>query len=242
MPDVHPLARLWSTHHPVGGYPQGVEAVPESIPGLAFFPGGWGLYRADPDAPLPPMPTGGIMVLGHDFHSRSGYDASLRLGGERLTLPTWRTLLKVLAAAAIAPEDCFFTNLYMGLRSGEKTTGIFLGASDVEFRRHCQDFLLRQISVQRPRVILPRGVQVPPVIAELSDQPVETISVDFQRRFRSWHRRIARRILSDSSSQPSSPPRPTRGTLRLEKSQRPTLNESSRLSSPSTALTEPSKH
>jgi uracil-DNA glycosylase len=110
------------------------------------------------------------MVLGHDFHSRSGYDESFRRGGERLTLPTWRTLLAVLYDADISPESCFFTNLYMGLRSGDKTTGVFPGASDERFRRHCQDFLLTQLRVQRPRLVITLGMQVPPVIAELSDQ------------------------------------------------------------------------
>lgn len=170
MPDSHPAVELWSAHHPAHGYPSGVEAVPEPIPGLAFFPGGWGLFGAKRDAPLPPMPTGGIMVLGHDFHSRRGYDESMRLGGERLTLPTWRSLLSVLEASNIPPETCFFTNLYMGLRCGEKTTGVFPGASDVAFRRHCQDFFVRQLAVQRPRLVLTLGVQVPPVIAGLSGQ------------------------------------------------------------------------
>jgi hypothetical protein len=170
LSDNHPAVRLWSEHHPEHGYPDGVVPVPERIPGLAFFPGGLGLWGAKPDAELPPMPIGGVMVLGHDFHSRAGYDESYRLGGERLTLPTWRNLLAVLDEAAIPRESCFFTNLYMGLRSGDKTTGVFPGASNDRFRRHCQDFLLRQLSVQRPRLIITLGIQVPPVVAELSDQ------------------------------------------------------------------------
>jgi hypothetical protein len=170
MSDGHPVIQLWSAHNPRSGYPAGVEPVPEPIPGLAFFPGGWGLWGAKPNLALPPMPIGGIMVLGHDFHSRSGYEKSLSLGGEPLTLPTWRNLLTVLRAAAIPPKICFFTNLYMGLRSGDATTGVFPGASDPTFRRYCQDFLLTQLDVQRPRLIITLGVQVPPVVAELSDQ------------------------------------------------------------------------
>jgi hypothetical protein len=173
MPTIaadHPVARLWSTHHPQHGYPAGVEPVPEPISGLAFFPGGWGLWGTHADSAMPAMPIGGVMVLGHDFHSRAGYEESFRRGGERLTLPTWRNLLAVLSDADIPPESCFFTNLYMGLRSGNKTTGIFPGAPDDRFRRHCQNFLLQQLSVQRPRLVITLGMQVPPVIAELSDQ------------------------------------------------------------------------
>lgn len=169
-PPDHPVARLWATHHPQHGYPDGVEPVPQPISGLAFFPGGWGLWGAHADEPMPAMPVGGVMVLGHDFHSRSGYDRSFGLGGEPVTLPTWRNLLKVLEEANIPPERCFFTNLYMGLRSGDKTTGVFPGASDDQFRRHCQDFLVKQLSVQRPRLVITLGMRVPPVIAEMSDQ------------------------------------------------------------------------
>jgi hypothetical protein len=170
MSNKHPAIQLWSAHHPQNGYPDGVEPVPEPIPGLAFFPGGWGLWGAKPNVALPPMPVGGIMVLGHDFHSRSGYDESFRLGGERMTLPTWRNLLALLDEAGIPRDTCFFTNLYMGLRTGNQTTGIFPGASDLQFRRHCQDFLLVQLGIQRPRLVITLGIQVPPVVGELSDQ------------------------------------------------------------------------
>ena len=54
-------------------YPKGVVPVPERLPGTAFFPGAAGLWAFDPDAPLPPMPVGGVMVLGHDFYSEAGY-------------------------------------------------------------------------------------------------------------------------------------------------------------------------
>ncbi len=138
---MHPAEALWARHHPPAGYPAGVIAVPEPISGLAFFPGGFGLWGMAAQRPLPPLPAGGVMVLGHDFHSEAGYQASRRSGGERLTLPTWRNLLKVLNAAGIAPEQCFFTNLYMGLRAGDTTTGSFPGATDSVFVEHCRAFL-----------------------------------------------------------------------------------------------------
>lgn len=116
------------------------------------------------------MPGGGVMVLGHDFHSRTRYDKSFALGGEPRNVPTWRNLLELLGAAGVEPKNCFFTNLYMGLRSGRRTTGVFPGASDAQFRRHRQDFFLSQLSVQRPRLVITLGIHVPPVIGDLSDQ------------------------------------------------------------------------
>jgi hypothetical protein len=167
---MHPAEALWSQHHPTAGYPADVLPVPEPIRGLAFFPGGYGLWGTRPDRPLPAFPVGGIMVLGHDFHSEVGYAASHRLGGERLTLPTWRNLLLLFAAVGIAPERCFFTNLYVGLRRGAATTGRFPGADDPQFVAHCQAFLLEQLRHQRPALVLTLGVHVPPVLGALSPE------------------------------------------------------------------------
>jgi hypothetical protein len=110
------------------------------------------------------------MVLGHDFHSETGYEKSRRDGAERLTLPTWSNLLKLLAAARIPPDTCFFTNVYMGLRAGSATTGMFPGAVDRGFVAHCQTFLCEQLRVQRPALVLTLGIHVPPLIGALSPE------------------------------------------------------------------------
>lgn len=165
---MHPAATLWAHHHPPTGYPAGVVGVPAPIPGRAFFPGGYGLHGAKAGEPLPEFPVGGVMVLGHDFHSETGYAESRQLGRERPTLPTWRNLDALLDVAGIRPERCFFTNFYMGLRAGAATTGIFPGARDAPFVGHCRRFLLRQLRAQRPALILTLGVYVPVAIGTMS--------------------------------------------------------------------------
>lgn len=167
-PPIHAVEKLWGRHHPTGGYPAGVIAVPQPISGLAFFPGGFGLWNTRAGHPLPPMPVGGVMVIGHDFHSELGYLKSFSAGGERLTLPTWSNLLRVLERAGLHPERCFFTNLYMGLRAGSAATGRFPGAGNPQFVAHCKEFLLEQLRVQRPSLVLLLGAHVPPVIGEMS--------------------------------------------------------------------------
>ena len=93
----HPIQTLWAHHHPPGGrYPLGVVPVPAPIEGRAFFPGGYGLLGVAPGQPLPAMPVGGVMILGHDFHSEAGYLESFAAGGERETMPTWKNLLPLL--------------------------------------------------------------------------------------------------------------------------------------------------
>lgn len=167
---MHPIEDLWARHHPPMGYPDGVLPIPEPIPGLAFFPGGFGLWGSESSQPLPPLPVGGVMVLGHDFHSEAGYHQSLQQGSERLTLPTWSNLLKLLTAANLSPEHCFFTNLYMGLRAGTATTEPFPGAVSPEFVAHCQTFFLEQLRIQWPSLVITLGVHVPPIIAALSPE------------------------------------------------------------------------
>jgi hypothetical protein len=167
---MHPVEALWVRRAPLAGYPLGVVPVPAPIPGLAFFPGGYGLWGSAIGKPLPSLFVGGVMVLGHDFHSEEGYRKSYQLGAEPETLPTWRNLLKLLREVGIAPEQCFFTNLYMGLRAGSTTTGVFPGARYPAFVAHCERFLLEQFRVQRPALVLTLGVHVPPVIARLSPE------------------------------------------------------------------------
>lgn len=108
------------------------------------------------------------MVLGHDFHSEVGYLASMSLGGERLSMPTWRNLLRLFEQASVPLASCFFTNFYMGLREGSGATGPFPGAGNAAFVEHCSPFLIEQIRVQRPALILTLGRYVPPALAKLS--------------------------------------------------------------------------
>jgi hypothetical protein len=165
---MHPAEELWSRHHPPQGYPTGVIGVPEPIPGIAFFPGGYGLWREDLTQPLPTFPVGGVMVLGHDFHSKTGYEASLARGREAASQPTWRNLTVLLERAGIPFTRCFFTNVYMGLRDDGSTTGPFPGAKDPVFVAHCVAFLREQLAAQRPSLILTLGINAPAILGTQS--------------------------------------------------------------------------
>ncbi|HZC05290.1 MAG TPA: uracil-DNA glycosylase family protein [Ktedonobacterales bacterium] len=173
----HPVERLAEMLVEFGDYPEGVEPVPACITGLAFFPGGAGLWGAAIGRPLPPMPVGKVMIIGHNFDSKDNYQKSLAKGTENVNGPTWRTLLALLSACDIAPEDCFFTNAYMGLKAdtdkatGKNTsTGTFPGAGNHAFSYHCHAFLLKQIRAQQPRVVLTLGEKVLPMLAPLAPE------------------------------------------------------------------------
>lgn len=167
---LHIAEQLWHAHTAVAPYPDGVLPVPQPIAGTAFFPGGYGLWRPDVSAPLPRFPVGGVIVLGHDFHSQTGYEESLGRGHESMTQPTWNNLLRLLREVEIPEEWCFFTNVYMGLRAGEQKTGVFPGSRDAAFIERCRRFLAEQLATQRPRLILTLGVYAPLVLAPLSPE------------------------------------------------------------------------
>ncbi|QIN77247.1 hypothetical protein GBA65_00510 [Rubrobacter marinus] len=162
----HPVERLFELLGTVEPYPEGVVPVPEKLPGTAFFPGGTGLWQ--PDGAPPPMPIGGVMVLGHDFYSEAGYRRFVAERGESTRGPTWRNLLALLARVGVGPERCFFTNAYVGLRAGSRNTGRFPGSRDPGFVERCREFLGEQLRAQKPRLVLTLGSYVPAVLAPLS--------------------------------------------------------------------------
>lgn len=170
MNDTHPVESLFERLRHFGPYPAGVVPVPERIPATAFFPGGAGLWGVVPGEPLPPAPTGGILILGHNFDSEAGFYHSLRHQGENLRGETWRNLLRLLCAAGIAPEGCFFTNMYMGLIAGDRAVGIFPGSRDDDYVRRCRDFLFEQLRLFQPKLILTLGKEVIPVLAPMSPE------------------------------------------------------------------------
>lgn len=175
----HPIDELFADLPMVEPYPEGVVATTGRISGTAFFPGGAGLWNTHAIRPLPPMPMGGIMVLGHDFHSKAAFEISLAKGGEvqidaddvpRSKVPSWISLLCMLREFNIPPQRCFFTNVYMGLRADAKTTGRFPGAKDPAFVDRCRAFFCRQLEAQQPKLILTLGAWVPPFLAPLADR------------------------------------------------------------------------
>lgn len=158
-----------------GEYPDGVEEVPACITGVAFFPGGSGLWGAEMGRPLPAMPVGKVMVVGHNFDSVVNYNASRQRGHENINVGSWRSLIELLRESDIAPEDCFFTNAYMGLKANVDvstgrniSTGKYPGAVNHSFTYRCHAFLLKQIQTQQPRLILTLGKEVLPVLAPLA--------------------------------------------------------------------------
>ena len=173
--NTHAFEELFALLDQFGSYPNGVIKIPERLDGTAFFPGGWGLWNTQPHELPPPVPIGGSMVLGHNFDSEAGFQRALRHEGENLKSATWGNLLAFLEQVGIAPEQCFFTNAYVGLRAGNHAMGAFSGARDPKFVCWCRNFLLKQLQLMQPRLIFTLGVYVPGFLAPLSPESTEHV-------------------------------------------------------------------
>jgi hypothetical protein len=151
--------RLFEEMELVGDYPKGVIPVPEQLTCTAFFPGGYGLWQEDGAGNHQNWPSGGIMVLGQDFHCEAGYQYLKNNPGANQNQPTWRNL-KRRFNNTVCISQCFFTNLFMGLREGKLSTGTFPGANDREYVKRCLMFFHRQIKAQKPRLLITLGANV----------------------------------------------------------------------------------
>jgi hypothetical protein len=135
------------------------------IPGTAFFPGGSGLWRGlEPRGPLPDLfPEVPVMFVGHNFDSIRAFDKAFDNGGEAGG-EFWRRLLGILAGASLCPENCFFTNVLMGLKPGSATGSM---PSVPGYRDQCAQFLRKQIEIVRPSAVVALGVNAERFVSRL---------------------------------------------------------------------------
>ena len=152
------VERLWQEMRTaVSPFPEGIADVREPIRGTAFFPGGLGLWLHENGSGE--LRTGRIMIVGQDFNSVKVYEQARLVGTEVDSSKTWKVLRRLLPASGISLDQCFFTNLYMGLRKGGSETGRFPGARDRSFVQRCLAFFIKQLEVVRPKLILTLGVE-----------------------------------------------------------------------------------
>lgn len=171
MDHPHPVEQLFEHLQDLRPFVGGMVEIYQHLPGLGFFPGGDGLWKAPGQQSRPPMPIGGIMVLGNNFQCEANYPALLETGEEnRQKDATWRGLLNFLATVHIPPSKCFFTNAYPALVEGDDPKRTVRGMSDPEFLKRCRAFFLRQLALVQPRIILALGTKVPTFLAPLAEQ------------------------------------------------------------------------
>jgi hypothetical protein len=150
----------------ITSYPLIFKEVNCGISGVGFFPGARGLWR-DGDECLSDKP---VMVLGHDFGAEKDYDLSVKRGEENLKALTWKNLCRMLSDFKVETNECFFTNAIMGVRTEGSAVGKSPAFKYPEYLNDCKDFLIRQIDIQRPKVIVILGLHLLGFISDLSSE------------------------------------------------------------------------
>jgi len=86
-----------------------------------------------------------------------------------LDCATWRNLRKLFAEANVKLTECFFSNVFMGLRKTDSPTGKFPGFKDGKFVSRNVEFLLFQIDIIKPKVIITLGKYSAELLSSLTD-------------------------------------------------------------------------
>lgn len=147
----------------LGEYPDKVKLVEKMLDITAFFPGGRGLWLEEDSTDFP-----SILVLGQDFSTVKAYEAMVAGNKADLDSPTWKNLIKLFEVAGVDLKECFFSNVFMGLRDTEKMTGKFPGVRDKDFVNRNLEFLLFQIETIKPKLIITLGRPASEMVAKLS--------------------------------------------------------------------------
>lgn len=153
--------------------------VGKYIRGQAFFPGGDGLWRVDgmhtlvPGAQEGQIAKHGVMFIGNDFGSVTTQLASVARGYEEFTVKTWHFLRQRIVRTSIPAQMLFFTNAVMGLRrTGSNIDDIGWESVDPNtkpserFFVRCARFLLQQVQLLEPRIVVVLGGKQQEVVQE----------------------------------------------------------------------------
>jgi Uracil DNA glycosylase superfamily len=140
---------------------------------LGFFPLGSGILNYAQDADLQQLAHCDVFVLGNDF-GKIGYVTDLRDKKEKETNPTIRNLISEHGLGLDA-STTFFTNLFMGLRTGQDQVGMKTIKPD--YRDFCLAFLKIQIECIKPKLILILGKEVLQTLIKLNEIPKQKQAV-----------------------------------------------------------------
>ena len=175
MTSLHPVEDFWLKLSECDCYPDDVTPVTQRLPGTAAFAAGAGLWRPAGTHDLPDFPYGGLMVLGHNLDTETGYRSALESGvshgdpsvpGQRM-MSTWAGLYKLIDRAGVRRTDFFFTNAFVGLMKGDSNIGKFTRQATAEYTAWRREFLAYQVNVMRPQAVLVLGTHACDDVADI---------------------------------------------------------------------------
>jgi len=133
-----------------------------------FFPGYSGNFRIPNE-----KPRYKYLILGQDLNNREGFKKTTDEGNE-LKNRTFKNLEAIFKEAKIDLEECFLSNILMGIRNMEKNTGPSPGLKNREYVQSCLKFLEFQIKTIKPEVIITLGI-IPIKLLTVFDQKLHSI-------------------------------------------------------------------
>jgi len=161
--DINILFKLIKEDNP---YPNSMLKICGELKRVAFFPGGKGTIDNSED-----LSNRKIMILGQDFDCEANYKKAIEIGYEDINRnPTWRKILNILEASKIPPEECFFTNAILGIRKGDNGIGKSPAFLDNRFLNYCREIFIKQVEIQKPKLIIVLGKYTAIFLAPLHKQ------------------------------------------------------------------------
>jgi len=99
------------------------------------------------------------MFIGENLNAYGTWMQICGIWGDpgRHTMTYWKNGLSLVDRAGIPTSEAFFTNVYVGLVAGNNPSAPFPGGRDLSFCRWCAAFLIEQIHVMQPRLVVVLG-------------------------------------------------------------------------------------
>jgi hypothetical protein len=160
--DEHPIDYFWEILDQLADDddPTGVLRVPEKGLGTWAFSSSAGLAWW-PGTARPAFPVGGVMFVGDNLNAYGKWLLNRGHWGDHgnPTMTYWKRVWPLLNHAGIPTSEAFFTNFYVGLMAGDDPSADFLGSRSPTFCRWCAEFLIEQIHVMQPCLVVALGVK-----------------------------------------------------------------------------------
>ncbi len=121
----------------------------------SFFPVGTGLLDLDDQS----ISDKEVMVLGQDWGCKHWVDQDEHDPAWKKQ-STWRNIFYLLEASEIEPNNCFYTNALMGVRTGMVGTGPSPAWKNPGFVKACTGIFRETLRIQKPKLILALGAMV----------------------------------------------------------------------------------
>lgn len=120
-----------------------------------------------------------IMIVGQDFGSETDYkNKNIALNGENpQKQSTWKNLKPMLDNLGINPNECFYTNLLLGLRKSKSNVGISPALDNEDYVKQCIEFFQKQIDAVNPKLIIFLGKVTYAICSE--KKPKELILINW---------------------------------------------------------------